>query len=164
MQLVKSIRAFLIGIALVFSFGKSINNLPVQHITDQQCLIANIWFESRGESEKGMQAVAAVTHNRVDSKIYPDTICAVVFQKKQFSWVHQKSYDAILDILQGNLVEFNKKDKQRYQLAVKIAQRNRKHFLAVLPKSVLHYHSAKVKPEWSKRKRMHARIGSHLFY
>lgn len=164
LQIVKFIRAFLIGIALVFSFAKPIHYTPAEHFTDQQCLTANIFFEARGESSRGMQAVAAVTYNRADSKVYPKDICNVVFQKKQFSWTSQQSYATILAVLQGNLVSFNKKDIERYQQAVKIAQRNRKHFLDILPKNVLHYHSVKVKPYWSKSKSLQAQIGNHLFY
>lgn len=54
------------------------------------CLTRNIYHEARGEGVRGMNAVAHVTLNRVASKAFPDTICGVVHQSKQFSWVPKK--------------------------------------------------------------------------
>jgi spore germination cell wall hydrolase CwlJ-like protein len=53
---------------------------------DALCLARNIYFEARGEGARGQYAVAAVTLNRVREKRWPDGICGVVYQKKQFSW------------------------------------------------------------------------------
>lgn len=47
--------------------------------------------EAKGESEKGQIAVANVVLNRVRSGNFEDTIKGVVFQKKQFSGVYDKS-------------------------------------------------------------------------
>ena len=51
------------------------------------CLAENIYHEARGESLLGQQAVAHVTLNRVADNRWPDSICDVVYQKSQFSWV-----------------------------------------------------------------------------
>ena len=62
------------------------------------CLALNIYHEGRGESSKGQAAIAAVTMNRVRSKYYPDTVCEVVWQRKQFSWTHIAArYHAVTD-------------------------------------------------------------------
>ncbi|EWY40044.1 hydrolase [Skermanella stibiiresistens SB22] len=53
---------------------------------DALCLARNIYFEARGESSQGQYAVAAVTMNRVRERRWPDGICGVVYQSKQFSW------------------------------------------------------------------------------
>ena len=45
-----------------------------------QCLAKAIYFEARGESEKGQLAVGRVVLNRVESGAYADTICGVVVQ------------------------------------------------------------------------------------
>ena len=50
------------------------------------CLAKNIYFEANDQSYIGQQAVAWVTLNRVTSGDYPNNICDVVFQYKQFSW------------------------------------------------------------------------------
>jgi N-acetylmuramoyl-L-alanine amidase len=58
--------------------------------TDVSCLAKNIYHEARGEPIQGQIAVAAVTMNRVASAKFPDSVCGVVYQPKQFSWVRQK--------------------------------------------------------------------------
>jgi cell wall hydrolase len=50
------------------------------------CLALNIYHEARGEPVDGQIAVAQVTLNRVASPDYPDTVCEVVYDHKQFSW------------------------------------------------------------------------------
>lgn len=50
------------------------------------CLSSVIYWEARGEPLQGQIAVAQVVLNRVKSKQYPNTVCKVVKQKKQFSW------------------------------------------------------------------------------
>ena len=52
------------------------------------CLAALIFFEARGESLEGQIAVGEVAINRVESPRWPNDICAVVMQKKQFSYTH----------------------------------------------------------------------------
>lgn len=50
------------------------------------CLAKNIYHEARGEGWGGMVAVGLVTLNRVHHERWPDTVCGVVYQRKQFSW------------------------------------------------------------------------------
>ena len=57
------------------------------------CLAKNIYFEANNQSYIGQQAVAWVTLNRVSSGDYPNNICDVVFQYKQFSWTIDRKYD-----------------------------------------------------------------------
>ena len=55
---------------------------------DILCLAKNIYFEANNQSYIGQQAVAFVTLNRVKSGSYPNNICGVVWQYKQFSWTN----------------------------------------------------------------------------
>ena len=57
---------------------------------EMECLRNNIYFESRGEHEEGQRAVSHVTINRMNDNKYPDTLCGVTHQKKQFSWTHDR--------------------------------------------------------------------------
>ena len=57
------------------------------------CLQQNIYFEARNQSTLGQASVAWVTLNRVESTRYPDDICGVVWQNKQFSWTHDGKSD-----------------------------------------------------------------------
>lgn len=59
----------------------------------RRCLVKNLYWEARGEDYKGMRAVAQVTLNRVKADQWPDTVCGVVRQPKQFSWTHQIAWD-----------------------------------------------------------------------
>jgi spore germination cell wall hydrolase CwlJ-like protein len=51
-----------------------------------RCLAENVYYESRGEPLKGQFAVARVTLNRLDEG-YASSVCGVVRQGCQFSWV-----------------------------------------------------------------------------
>ncbi|MET3589750.1 hypothetical protein ABID23_000836 [Bartonella silvatica] len=54
-------------------------------LTERQCLIRAMYFESNRTSREGMIAVGTVVMNRVNSTAYPKTICGVVGQYKQFA-------------------------------------------------------------------------------
>ena len=53
---------------------------------DVRCLAENVYYESRGEPLKGQLAVAKVTLNRLEEG-YAKSVCGVVKQGCQFSWV-----------------------------------------------------------------------------
>lgn len=52
---------------------------------DRNCLIRAMYFESRRKSEDGLLAVGTVVMNRVEHPKFPDTICGVVGQWRQFA-------------------------------------------------------------------------------
>ncbi|WP_455466341.1 cell wall hydrolase [Bartonella sp. B39] len=54
-------------------------------LTERQCLMRAMYFESNRTSFEGMVAVGTVVMNRVNSSAYPKTICGVVGQYKQFA-------------------------------------------------------------------------------
>lgn len=66
------------------------SELPAQIQEEIRCLAHNIYFEARSEPVEGQYAVAHVTLNRVESSLFPQTICGVVRQRNtrvcQFSW------------------------------------------------------------------------------
>lgn len=49
------------------------------------CLALTIFLEARGEPINGQYQVGAVILNRVHSEDFPDTVCEVVNQPKQFA-------------------------------------------------------------------------------
>src|SRR3546814_17950769 len=55
--------------------------------SDLDCLAATIYHESRAEPLEGQLAVAEVVINRTQSPSFRRTICGVVTQPKQFSFV-----------------------------------------------------------------------------
>lgn len=67
---------------------------PAKAETNRQsevCLARVIFHEARGESEIGQRAVARVVFNRMNDARFPNTICGIVYQRRngicQFSWV-----------------------------------------------------------------------------
>lgn len=53
--------------------------------SERDCLIRAMYFESNRSSHDGLMAVGTVVMNRVKSPDYPDTICGVVGQPRQFA-------------------------------------------------------------------------------
>ena len=119
--------------------------------TELGCLALNIYHEARGESRQGQIAVAAVTLNRVRATQFPDSVCAVVWQNRQFSWTHTKR-------------SYFPTDMKSWNTALKIAESSLAKDVVAEYDNLLFYHSKQVRPYWSKQKRFVARVGSHLFY
>lgn len=53
------------------------------------CLARNIYYEAGVEDYAGKIAVAQITWNRVRNGRWGNTVCQVVYAKRQFSWTHQ---------------------------------------------------------------------------
>ena len=128
------------------------------------CLVANIFFEARGETKEGMKAVAAVTMNRVASSKYPNDVCKVVFQPKQFSWTHQQTKGNIQKVMKGDVLHLNEGDFEAYLLAARVAHIALKGKLKSRIKGALWYHADYVNPKWNRKMLLQAKVGSHLFY
>ena len=52
--------------------------------SDRDCLVRAMYFESNRSSDDGLLAIGSVVMNRVNSGIFPNTICGVVSQRGQF--------------------------------------------------------------------------------
>ncbi len=119
-----------------------------------ECLKQAIYFEARGESLEGQIAVAEVILNRVDSPLYPRTVCGVVKQRGgggcQFSYVCNGATKM--------------REKHAADLAGRIARAMLDGAPRVLTDGATHFHTRGVKPSWSKRFARTAAIGAHLFY
>lgn len=119
------------------------------------CLRKAIYFEARGEGVKGEFAVAEVVLNRVDSPLYPSSICGVVEQAGKgacaFSWVCD-GYS----------------DEMRDQVSADRAGRIAWAMLNGAPRLLTHgatfFHTSHVRPDWAADVVKTAAIGSHLFY
>ena len=68
-----------------------------------ECLIAVVFFEARDQPVQGQFAVAEVVMNRVESDRWPNGICEVVFQNKQFSFTHDGKSDNPLKYLHNDI-------------------------------------------------------------
>jgi hypothetical protein len=119
---------------------------------EQECLIKAIYFEARSESLEGQLAVAEVVLNRAASGQYPTTICGVVTQPAQFSFIR------------GGRFPVPDKQTQAWRNAVAIADIARRAQADLVPGNVLWYHATYVSPPWGRRLTRVAQIGTHIFY
>ena len=87
----------LIAVTAIVSFqwNEARAEQRLKHVTsdDVFCLQQNIYFEARNQSVLGQVAVAWVTLNRMTDTSYPNSVCKVVWQNKQFSWTHDGKSD-----------------------------------------------------------------------
>lgn len=134
-----------------------------------ECLAKNMYFEARGEGEKGQNAVAFVTINRVRSNRYPNNVCDVVYQARtdsrgrplrnqcQFSWYCDGKVDTVTERVYNKILLRAEYIYVNYYL---------NNMMEDTTDGATHYHSDKVDPYWSRHKNYQyvASIGQHLFY
>lgn len=121
--------------------------------SEQDCLASAVYFEARGEQIEGQLAVAEVVLNRVASKRYPDTICEVVEQPWQFSFVNAT----------GSIPEADRTSKS-WKKAVAISTIALNKLAAEVSEDVLWYHADYVAPSWGKSMDREKKVGLHIFY
>lgn len=125
---------------------------------DRYCLQQNIFFEARNQSTLGQVAVAWVTLNRVESSRYPDTICEVVWQHKQFSWTHDGKSDTPSD----NVLEQRAWEDAGIVTDVALLDWARG-INSPVGKATM-YHADYVEPYWSSTYDQVVKVDSHIFY
>lgn len=120
---------------------------------EHACLAQNIYFEARNETLKGQIAVALVTLERVEDPRYPNNVCAVVYDDKQFSWYS----DGLSD---------RPKNKKKFDEIALVAS-------AILATDTTlydytygstHYHADYVEPYWAQYMVRKTKVDTHIFY
>ena len=149
-----------IGVIGVYGYDKATTEqaLAAFDSKERYCLTQNIFFEARNQSVEGREAVAWVTLNRMDHKKYPNTICGVVWDKKQFSWTHDGKSDKPSD----NVVEqraWKDAEKIADKVLVDYVKKNRD-----ITNGSIMYHADYVNPYWAKAYDKVVTIDSHIFY
>lgn len=126
-----------------------------QAANDKQvrCLAENVYHESRGESLQGQFAVARVTLNRLEEG-YAKTLCGVVRQGCQFSWVCEGTARTPTGYYWNQavgvaLVAINESDKVEDPT-----------------RGATHFHATYInwQPTWRRVKDSVQQIGNHVFY
>jgi spore germination cell wall hydrolase CwlJ-like protein len=129
-----------------------------QHVQVQQqqaerfCLTQALYYEARGEGELGQLAVADVILQRQRSKYHPKTICGVVYQPYQFSFVSDGSMLREIDMEAWDKAD----DLSGRILSGKIR--------TGLTGHALFYHTKAVRPDWADAMVKTTEIGNHIFY
>jgi len=160
----------LLAIVMAWSIGSSTLQQeptpePIQEVTQIQevvvpeepqinqeelhCLARNIYFEARGEGRTGMRAVGHVTMNRVNHRGFRDTICGVVYQRRQFSWTSNN---------------YRVREDQSWERSLDIAEAIYLDKDSDVTNGATHFHNASVWPSWANRFTRTAVIGNHYFY
>jgi spore germination cell wall hydrolase CwlJ-like protein len=118
---------------------------------DLDCLTRNIYYEAGVESPVGKFAVAHVTINRLKTGHWGDTVCKVVYAKKQFSWTMAK--------------KLPRPNSQLWAESEEVARKVLAgHRVRGLGKS-LFYHATYIKdPHWVDTRHEAGQIGTHIFY
>lgn len=127
-------------------------------VAARHCLAQAIYFEARGEPTIGQIAVANVVMNRVKSRVYPNSVCGVVFQNYKRRNACQFSFAC-----DGR--PENTRNKKMWRQAVRIASSTlsgKKKYRPV--RNATHYHADYVNPDWSRQLRRVKKIGRHIFY
>jgi spore germination cell wall hydrolase CwlJ-like protein len=126
-----------------------------QAARDLDCLTDAVYFEARGESKRGQQAVATVVMNRVKNPNFPKTVCGVVFQRAaggcQFSFACDGS------MRRG-------REEDAWEEARRVAARALSGYVLREVGSATHFHTADVSPDWGPQMLKVAQVGLHIFY
>ena len=117
--------------------------------SELSCLATAVYFESKSEPLSGQLAVADVVINRTTSGRFPGTICSVVKEPGQFSFVRGGRLPAVASNAQ-------------YRTAVAIARIAMADGWENPAPKALYFHARRVSPGWN-RARV-AEIGNHVFF
>lgn len=129
---------------------------------ERECLAKAIYWEARNQSLDGKVAVGYVVMNRVNSGMWRDTVCKVVFQGCQFSWVCGDKAKKNLNALQNA----NEKFAWAESLALANELLSEYNDIEDVTYGATFFHAHYVKPKWSRWKKIErtVRIDDHIFY
>ena len=120
-----------------------------------ECLAQALYFEARGESVKGQFAVAEVILNRVDSGLYPRSICGVVKQGSRYACQFSYVCDGYSDQI---------RERAAYAQVAKVARLMIDGAPRDLTAGATHFRTGAVMPGWARKFTQTARIGAHYFH
>lgn len=134
--------------------------VPTQQQIDarqQNCLAQAIYYEARGESQRGQIAVAEVIMNRAKSGYYPSSVCGVVFQGAHRSTGCQFTFTC-----DGSI---NHRPRGRaWDRAQRVATAVMSGYTRPITQGATHYHTLAVNPVWNSGLVETTTIESHVFY
>ena len=119
---------------------------------EQDCLASAVYFEARGEPLEGQLAVAEVVLNRARSGRYPSTICAVVRQPAQFSFVRR----GVIPRADPNCEHWRRASRSPASPRAARPGCCRRTCSGTTPITS--------RPSWGRRLARNTRIGAHIFY
>ncbi|MGE0178249.1 MAG: cell wall hydrolase [Sphingomonas sp.] len=136
--------------------GRSLADLVGDHAgtdtvdAEHECLARAVYYESQGESLVGQLTVAEVIINRSNSGRFPSSICGVVRQAGQFSFVRR------------GVIPQPPQSARNWRTAVAIARIAIEDLADGSAPRALFFHARRVNPGW--RLTRVATVGNHVFY
>ena len=124
-------------------------DVPEDADSELHCLAVGIYYESKGEPLAGQLAVADVIINRSTSGRFANSVCGVLKQRGQFSFVR----GGVLPTPPNN---------PAWRKAMAVAQVARNDLWDSPVDNALYFHARYVSPGW-KRSRI-GTVGNHVFY
>lgn len=135
----------------------SVPSQPQIDARQQNCLAQAVFYEARGESQRGQIAVAEVIMNRVRSGYYPTSICGVVYQGS-----HRATGCQFTFTCDGSL---NRTPRGRaWDRAQRVATAVMSGYTRPITQGATHYHTREVNPVWNSGLVQTTSIESHIFY
>lgn len=131
---------------------------PGKRDAEMRCLAEAIYFEARSEPELGQTAVAQVVMNRVASRLYPNSICGVVYQNRHRHLACQFTFAC-----EGRSLRI--REPAPWRRAERLAQEvvSGTSFIESVGLAT-HYHADYVNPRWARALLRRDKIGRHIFY
>lgn len=117
---------------------------------EAECLATAVYFESKSESLDGQLAVAQTILNRTRSGRFPASVCGVIFQPGQFSFVRGNGFPPVA------------RASRHWQTALAIAHIAANGLWESSVDNALYFHARRVRPGW--RMERIAAVGNHVFY
>lgn len=142
---------------VVMSFGALANGDSRYDRQQLDCLARAVYYEARGESERGMRGVAHVIINRAGNPSFPSSVCAVINERRgarcQFSFV-----------CEGKMERRITASDPMWTYAQRIARVA--YFGAPDPTNgALYFHARRVRPSWRHAfEEVAEDFGNHRFY
>ena len=124
-------------------------DMPADADDELHCLAVGVYYESKGEPLAGQLAVADVILNRATSGRFARSVCGVLTQRGQFSFVR----GGVLPTPPNN---------PAWRKAMAVAQVARDDLWDSPVDNALYFHARYVSPGW-KRSRV-GTVGNHVFY
>lgn len=125
--------------------------------SEWRCLSEALYFEARGESVKGLFAVAEVILNRVDSSRFPNSVCGVINQGTGRKFACQFTYTC-----DGRPETIS--EPRAWELIGKISKIMLAGAERPLTGGATHYHTKAANPRWARVFPRTATVGFHHFY
>lgn len=134
------------------SLSQLVNDYATAEVPDAEleCLATAVYFESKSEPLAGQLSVAEVIINRSKSGRFPSTLCGVVKQRSQFSFVRGGRLPAV------------PRGSAAWRTAVAIALIAQNGLAEGKAPKALFFHARRVSPGW--RLTRVAVVGNHIFY